>query len=50
MAAYFAMRIESGKLNYNTVTEKYPEYKEDIDFILTADGYTVNPDGTVEKQ
>ena len=50
MAAYFAMRIESGKLNYNTVTEKYPEYKQDIDFILTADGYIVNEDGTVEKQ
>lgn len=49
MAAYFAMRLEKGKLNYNTVVEKYPEYKADIDLILTADGYTVNPDGTVTK-
>lgn len=35
------------KMNYNTVVAKYPQYKEDIDLILTADGYTVNDDGTV---
>ena len=50
MAAYFAMRIESGKLNYNTVIEKYPEYKKEIDLILTADGYAINEDGTVTRR
>lgn len=49
MAAYFAMRLEKGKLNYNTVIQKYPQYKEDIDLILMADGYTVNEDGTVSQ-
>ena len=50
MAAYFAMRLEKGKLNYNTVVQKYPQFKEDIDLILLADGYTVNDDGTVTKE
>lgn len=48
MAAYFAMRMQKGKLNYNVVVAKYPEYREDIDFILTADGYKINVDGSVE--
>lgn len=39
MAAYFAMRIEKGKLNYSDVVGRYPQYKDDIDLILTADGY-----------
>lgn len=49
MAAYFAMRLEKGKLNYNVVVSRYPQFKDDIDLILTADGYTVNADGTVSK-
>lgn len=49
MAAYFAMRIEKGKLKYNAVIKKYPQYKEDIDLILVADGYEVKEDGTVTK-
>lgn len=49
MAAYFAMRLEAGKLNYNVVVAKYPQFQEDIDLILTADGYQVNTDGTVTK-
>ena len=49
MIAYLAMRIEMGKLNYNAVTKKFPKWKDDIDFILTADGYTINADGTVTK-
>ena len=49
MAAYLAMRLEKRKLNYNTVVQKYPQFKEDIDLILAADGYVVNPDGTVTK-
>ena len=49
MIEYFVMRIEDGKINYNRVTEKYPQYKDEIDLILTADGYKVNADGTVVK-
>lgn len=49
MAAYFAIRLEKGKLNYNTVVTKYPDCKDDLDTILAADGYVVNPDGTVTK-
>lgn len=49
MAAYFAMRLEAGKLNYNVVISKYPQFQEDIDLILTTDGYQVNADGTVVK-
>ena len=49
MAGYLAYRIELGKLNYNAVVAKYPQFKEDIDLILAADGYTVNADGTVTK-
>ena len=49
MAAYFAMRLEKGKLNYNVVIDKYQQFQEDIDLILTADGYQVNTDGTVVK-
>lgn len=47
MPAYFALRIEMGKLNYNVVVSKYPEYQSDIDLILTTDGYKINADGTV---
>lgn len=39
MAAYFAMRIEGGYLDYTAVVTKYPQYKTDIDLILVADGY-----------
>lgn len=49
MAAYFAIRLEKGKLNYNTVIAKYPDCKEDLDMILAADGYVVNADGAVTK-
>lgn len=34
MAAYLAMRIQAGKLEYDAVTEKYPQYKEEIDKLL----------------
>lgn len=39
MAAYFAMRIEMGKLKYSAVVAKWGQYKDDIDMILVADGY-----------
>lgn len=38
MAAYFAMRIMNKKLDYTAVVAKYPQYKEDIDMILVAEG------------
>lgn len=39
MAAYLAMRIEAGKLDYTAVVTKYPQFKADIDEILINDGY-----------
>ena len=39
MAAYLALRIEKGKLNYTAVVTLYPQLKEDIDEILIADGF-----------
>jgi hypothetical protein len=39
MAAYLAMRIEAGKLDYAAVVTKYPQFKAEIDEILIADGY-----------
>lgn len=39
MAAYLAMRIELGKLNYTAVVTKYPQFKSEIDEILINDGY-----------
>lgn len=39
MAAYLALRIEKGALNYTAVVTKYPQYKSDIDEILINDGY-----------
>lgn len=39
MAAYLAMRIEAGKLDYRAVVTKYPQYKSEIDEILINDGY-----------
>lgn len=50
MAAYFAMRLEKGKLNYNDVVAKYPQFKDEIDSILDADGYEVYEDGTVHRK
>lgn len=38
MNAYFAMRIMDGALDYKIVVTKYPERKEEIDFILIAEG------------
>ena len=38
MAAYFAWRIMKRKVKYSKVISVYPEYKEDIDAILVAEG------------
>lgn len=34
MAEYLAKRIQEGKLNYDEVVAKYPQFKEKIDEIL----------------
>lgn len=34
MAKYLALRIKAGKLDYDEVIAKYPQYKEEIDRIL----------------
>lgn len=52
MAGYIARRLEDGKINYNTVfnTARLKQFKEEVDEILTLDGYKVNADGTVTKE
>lgn len=49
MVAYFAWRIEIGKVKYKNVIKRYPHVKEELDLILASDGYTVHEDGTVTK-
>ena len=34
MAKYLASQIKKGKLNYDDVVTKYPQFKEEIDRIL----------------
>ena len=34
MAAYLARQIKEGKLDYDEVVAKFPQYKADIDRIL----------------
>ena len=38
MAAYFALRIIERKLTFSRVVSIYPQYREDIIEILTAEG------------
>lgn len=38
MAAYLALQIMKGKLDYVAVIKKFPQHKEDIDTILVAEG------------
>ena len=49
MAGYFSMRMEAGKLNYNKVIKRYPQFQADIDIILACDGYAVSDTGEVVK-
>ena len=49
MVKYLIMRLEDGKINYDRVVEKYPQYKDEIDLILSADGYVVDKDGMVVR-
>lgn len=46
MANYLARQIKEGKLNYDDVIAKYPQYKEEIDEIL---GLTSIPEGANEQ-
>ena len=34
MEKYLAIRIKEGKLNYDDVMLKFPQYKDTIDFLL----------------
>lgn len=54
MAAYMAMRIKKGKLNFNVVVAKYQALKAEIEAILKKenveigeDGWAIEPEGTV---
>ena len=38
MVTYLAMQILKGKISYTQTVEKFPQYKEDISLILTAEG------------
>ena len=38
MVAYFALRIMERKLTFSRVVSVYPQYREDIIEILTAEG------------
>ena len=38
MVAYFALRIMERKLTFSRVIGAYPQYKDDIIEILTAEG------------
>ena len=38
MTAYFALRIIEGKLTFSRVVNIYPQYREGIIEILTAEG------------
>ena len=44
MAGYLAMRIEMGKIKYASAIKAYPQFKDDIDAILAADGYEIDPE------
>jgi hypothetical protein len=37
MARYLASQIELGKLDYQLVIEKYPQFKQEIDEYLSKD-------------
>lgn len=38
MAAYLALQIMKGNLDYTAVVNKFGKYKDDIDTILIAEG------------
>lgn len=42
MPAYLVSQIKLGKIKYQEVIEKYPQYKEDIDRIFRDQGLDPN--------
>ena len=38
LAKYMATQIKYGKLDYNKVVTKFPQYQEDIDKVLESEG------------
>lgn len=46
MAKYLARQIKAGKLDYDEVIARYPQYKEEIDAIL---GLLNEPEETDEQ-
>jgi hypothetical protein len=51
MAFYLTWQIEIKALNYKEVFEKkfFQKWKDDVDTMLTADGYTIGDDGYAVK-
>lgn len=51
MAFYLTWQIEIKALNYKEVFEKkfFQKWKDDVDTMLTADGYTIGEDGYAVK-
>lgn len=49
MAKYLAGQILLGKLDYNTVVTKWPQYKEEIDAFLASRGWKPTADGVMTK-
>lgn len=51
MAVYLAWQIEKGNLDYKQVFSKkfFQTWKDQVDTILTADGYTIGDDGYAVK-
>jgi hypothetical protein len=47
MAKIFATSCEKDGKNFNTVPNRI---KDQVRAIIEADGYTINPDGTVTKE
>lgn len=45
MAKYLAYQIILQKLKYNTVTIRFPKYKEDIDKVLDGMGWMIDDNG-----
>jgi len=49
MGAYLALRIQKGKLDYDTVITKFPQYQDEVNEILRSNGFVIGEDGAVVK-
>lgn len=45
MAKYLAYQIILHKLMYNNIIARFPKYKEDINKVLDAMGWTIDTEG-----